>query len=226
MLLLTLVVSSCGENDEPVDSPETINDPVAALLLFPEENSECNEGLTLNDSQSIVTFKWDASEYTDSYEVNLQNLDTQTNSKIESNVNSVDITLDRGSAYKWYVVSKSDKSTEFAQSESWKFYNAAPGVVNYAPFPADAINPVNGSTFDYSSEKVTLTWEASDLDNDIVEYEVLFGTINPPLTNSDKLIDSKFEMNITSNTTFYWMIKTTDLEKNSSESEIFSFTVN
>ena len=220
-----VIISACGGGDNPVEIPERINDPVAALLVFPEENTECNEGEILSDSQSKVTFSWNVTEYTDSYEVNLQNLDTQTSSKIESNTNSVDIILDRGSAYKWYVVSKSDKSTETAQSERWQFYNAAPGVDNYAPFPADATNPVNGSSIPSSSNKITLTWVAIDLDDDIVDYEVFYGTVNPPTSSSGVLTDTTFELDITTSTSFYWQVKIRDEANNISESEIFNFTV-
>ncbi|WP_289039188.1 hypothetical protein [uncultured Zobellia sp.] len=223
--ILALLLSACSNGDDTIQMPEAVNDPVAVLLVFPEENMECNEGVILSDAQSKVTFKWSVSEYTDSYEVNLQNLDTQNITKIESTTNSTDIILDRGSAYKWYVVSKSDKSIEIAESESWQFYNAAQGVVNYAPFPADATNPISGSNITSSSNKVTLSWEGTDLDDDIVDYEVFYGTANPPTSSSGVLTDTTFELDVTIGSTIYWSVKTRDKTNNFSVSEIFNFTV-
>ena len=77
--------------------------------------------------------------------MNLKNLNTGITLKTVSSANNAEIVVLRGIPYEWFVVSKATGTATTASSASWKFYNEGPGVVNYAPFPADAINPSRGS---------------------------------------------------------------------------------
>ena len=201
--------------------------PSAATLVFPDNNSECNEGEILNDTQSQVLFQWNNSQNTDSYEVNLRDLSNNNTSRTVANTNSVAITLKRGNPYEWFVVSRASGTNQTANSASWKFYNEGPGITNYAPFPAVAVSPPRGASIT-SSGTVTLEWEGSDVDNDLEEYEVYFGTNPEADTLLGTLADNTLETDVTTGQgiVYYWRILSRDSAGNTSFSEIFEFRVN
>lgn len=224
---LVFLYTSCSvSSTEPEPEPEiVIEDPVAALLVFPEDNTECNEGIILSETQSKVVFRWNTSEHTDSYEVILKDMGTETSSIIEASSNSKEITLERGTSYEWHIISKSIKSTVIATSNTFEFFNAAPGVVNHAPFSAEAISPENDSEITSTTGKVNLQWEATDIDEDIKDFEVFFGTNKDQLVNFGTVTTTTLEVDILLGTTYYWMVKTQDESDNVSTSEVFTFTV-
>ena len=85
LMLIGMFLISCGgggsgSSDNGPD-PVPVPAPLAATLIFPDNNTECNEGEVVNDTQSRVTFQWNASQNTDSYEVNLKNLNTNNSSR-------------------------------------------------------------------------------------------------------------------------------------------------
>ncbi|WP_446050500.1 hypothetical protein [Zobellia laminariae] len=226
-LIFLIFLSSCNSDSSEVQPPQNvIEDPVSAFLVFPENHTECNEGTVVNETQSKVTFLWNASEHTDSYELVLTNKETVEISNFDLIDNSHEITLERGTSYEWYVISKSQESQETAKSETYQFFNAAPGIVNHVPFSAEAITPENNSIFTAISGNVTLKWEATDIDNDIKDYEVFFGVNKEELENKGVQSVSNLEVDVVSGTTYYWMIKTNDEKNNTSTSELFSFTIN
>jgi hypothetical protein len=214
-LVFTLMVS-CESNSEVINEEEMqIENPVATTLLFPLDNTECHDGNIINNTQSTVVFKWNASEHTDSYQIHLENLDNVTQSTHESNTNELEIVLERGAAYRWSVVSKSNVTHETAQSEKWNFYNAGAGGVNHAP---------NNTTVTIGSGSVMLNWEASDIDNDIVLYEVFMDTNSQPTTSGGTTYGTEITLDMTIDTTYYWFIETTDKTYNTSRSEVFRFS--
>ncbi|WKX76296.1 hypothetical protein [Zobellia laminariae] len=94
------------------------------------------------------------------------------------------------------------------------------------PFSAEAITPENNSIFTAISGKITLNWEATDIDNDIKDYEVFFGVNKEELESKGVQSDYNIEVDVVSGFTYYWMIKTNDENNNTSTSELFSFTIN
>lgn len=214
-----------GGDDGDDDTPPTAAAPKAATLVFPDANTECNEGVVINDAQSEVDFKWDASADTDSYEVNILNLNTNQTKKSNSTTNSKVIAIDRGTPYEWFVISKATGTTETATSAKRRFYNQGAGVENYAPFPAEVVNPERGTTI-ATTTSVALEWTASDVDNDIESYEILFGTSTEPTTSLGTTTTNTMDATVASGSVYYWRVITTDSQGNSSDSEIFEFGVN
>lgn len=228
-----LLIASCSGGDGPSDDspeqpeiPEVIA-PSASTLLFPDNNEECNEGVVNSDdeSKSTVTFRWNASQNTDSYEVNLRNLNTDETSISTSTTNDRAITIDRGTPYEWFVTSKANGTNETGTSPKWVFYNQGAGIENYAPFPATALNPLRASTIS-SATTISLQWEGNDVDNDIISYEILFGTDPTPITSLGVIDEPILEVTVTPQTTYYWRVISTDSGNNSSNSEIFDFRIN
>jgi hypothetical protein len=228
-VIALLLLIACGGSDSSTDDtppPPAVAAPSAATLVFPADNTECNEGVisSTDETKSAVTFQWNASENTDTYEVNLRNINTNTSTKSNSTTNDATITIDRGTPYEWFVVSKANGTNETASSAKAKFYNQGPGIENYAPFPAEAINPARGATI-ASATSVNLQWAASDIDDDIVGYTVFFGTETNPTTELGTTEASNLDAPITSGTIYYWSVITTDSQNNTSTSEIFEFAV-
>ena len=216
--------SSDGGGDDPDPEPIPVAVPSSATLVFPEDDSECNEGDIISDTQSRVRFQWNASQNTDSYQVNLTNLNTNSTALTNSTTNEVEITLLRGVPYEWFVVSRANGTTETASSPVWRFYNAGPGITNYAPFPAEAVSPGRGATIN-TSGAVTLEWTGSDIDNDIVSYNLYFGTTDPPALLESGIADTAFEVSVASGQTYFWQVETVDSAGNQTLSERFNFRV-
>ena len=227
VIILFLLMACGGESStDGTPPPLVVAAPSAATLVFPADNTECNEGVIsgTDETKSAVTFQWNESENTDSYEVNLRNINTNTSTKSNSTTNDATITIERGTPYEWFVVSKANGTNETASSTKAKFYNQGPGIENYAPFPAEAINPARGATI-ASAASVNLQWTASDIDDDIVGYTIFFGTETNPTTELGTTEESNLDAPITSGTTYYWFVISTDSQSNSSTSEIFEFAV-
>ena len=213
-----LVLISCGgKKDNPTP------DPSKASLSFPLKDAVCVDGTVKSINESTITFKWKPSENTDTYELTVKNLLTGivvTKSSAES---SVDLTLSRNMPYSWYITSASSKSVQKAQSEVWKFYSAGEASESYSPFPADLILPLSNQT--YSQTNIKLSWAGSDVDNDIKDYDVYFGTNSIPELYKASVKDVFLNVDVSANKTYYWKIVTRDETGNTSESVIFQFKV-
>ncbi|WP_420401959.1 hypothetical protein [Flagellimonas sp.] len=217
------IIISCSSSIEPVDQSLA---PDASDLVYPENNKECTTGIEVDVERSTVNFQWNSSANTDYYEIIIKELGTNVEIKENSNTTELEVTIKKGAAFQWQVVSKSNISSETATSEVWKFYNAGDGIVNHVPFPADVITPSVGGNLDSSTANVILEWSASDIDNDITGYEVFFGTQNPPINSMGQTADSNIEVSVGSGNTYYWIINTTDSANNMSVSDVFWFEVN
>lgn len=223
MVLLTACPGS-KDDDSDIDFPNEGGDPGSVTLVFPENNSECTEGIEVNDSQSLVIFRWEAAENVDTYEVNLTNMNTNASEKFDIDDNELGITLQRNTPYRWFVVSRQEGSNKAPKSAEWQFYNAGAGVENYAPFPADVVNPKRGQTI-AATGSISLEWSGNDVDNDIETFEVFFGTTDNPTSSLGTTAQSTITTDISSGQTYYWWVKTSDRVGNTSQSEIFDFKV-
>jgi hypothetical protein len=225
--LILSFYSSCSSSDDspaPPDPPIEVTPPNAATLVFPQENSECTEGSNLTSTESTILFNWNDADHTTSYKIYVKNLVTQTTANYASNVSEKSVTLLRGTPYSWYVVSE-NSGTETADSPTWKFYNAGEATSSYAPFPAELISPIYDLMFDASTVNVTLEWTGEDVDNDIKEYTILFGTDTNPSKAVSTTNNNTLTVTVTSGNSYYWQVITIDKENNSSESQIFKFNI-
>jgi len=154
----------------------------------------------------------------------LKNLNTLSTISLSSLTTELAITIDKGTPYSWYVISKNMKVLETAQSETWKFYNAGDPIASYAPFPADLIAPAMASTLTGITSQ-NLSWSGSDIDNDIVSYDVYFDISNPPTALEGNTSSSNMDVTVAAGNTYYWRVVTKDSQGNNSQSEIFEFRV-
>ncbi|MGB7393030.1 MAG: hypothetical protein WA913_01420 [Pricia sp.] len=223
MLLLTACPGS--KEDDPGDPtfPGKGGNVAAVNLVFPENDSECTEVTDQGNGQAMITFRWEATETADNYEVNLTNIDTGGVQKTDSETNEAEVILSANTPYEWFVISRKEGSDQASESEKWKFYAAGAGTKNYAPFPAEVVSPQPGSVL--TGTAVTLEWTGSDVDNDIVEFEVLLDSDSPPQQSLDTTAQSGLNLTIDTAGTYYWQVLTVDSAGNRSRSEVFGFTV-
>ena len=231
-VITCLFFSSCSKsnNVEPVQVVvQEAPAPTASTLLKPLNNAVCEEGKVVSLSQSEVAFSWDPSQNTDTYELKITNLTTNTSitRSISHPTTSVNEILTRGVPYSWQIKSKSTKTTKTAESAEWKFYLPKDGNSSYAPFPATIVSPKPGEIIASTDGKLTLSWTGSDPDaGSTLSYQVFVDTSLAKVNNLEpKPIASTTNSTIIpvlSNTVYYWRIKTSD-GQNSSYTISYSF---
>ena len=192
ILSFVFIVSCSAEDDDsgtttppvtqqptPTPTPQ-VPAPGKSGLSAPENNEVCYEGEEVDDTNSSVTFSWEASSDTDSYDLQITNQETnqtQTESGITSTSKAVTLATDV--SYSWKVASKANDTSDTTDSDTWQFYLAGDGQENYAPFPATIISPTSGAAVDASNGLVTLSWEGNDPDEgDSLTYTIYFDEVD------------------------------------------------
>jgi len=232
-----LIIISCGGGgDDPVTPPVIVNPPTPPVILqpgapalsFPADNESCQDGTSINDSQSEVNFQWGASANTNNYVLTITNLATSTELTFNSTTANKVVALSKSDPYRWSVTAQGATGSTPAQSSLWKFYLAGDAQVNYAPFPPDLLSPKSGSNVFSVNNEVTLTWGASDVDNDLSTYKVYFDT-----TDGSTLLGSyphsaettSTAVSVSANTLYYWKVIAIDANANESDSGVYTFRV-
>lgn len=219
LLILFSAIISCGKGKETITPP-----PTAANLSSPINNEACNTGVVVSDSESQITFKWQAGTNVNTYVLTVTNLLTKEQVIQTVSSTSTEITLKRNTPYSWLVTSKSNKNTATADSEKWKFYNAGLANSSYAPYPAEIINPKLGQIITPNNGKITLEWKGADADNDIKNYDIYLGNTKTPLLIKGEHASSTLaDVSVNGNTTYYWKVITRDSKGNTSDSGLFEF---
>ena len=241
VLLISLFVLSCSAEDDggtstpppttqqptPTPTPQ-VPTPGKSGLSAPENNEVCYEGESVDTSNSEVTFSWEASSDTDSYDLQITNQETNQ-SQTESGITSTskDVTLTTDVSYSWKIVSKANDTNDTTSSDTWQFYLAGDGQENYAPFPATILSPTSGAAVDDNNGNITLSWEGNDPDEgDSISYTIYFDEVDglqDPI--EEDVLESSLEVSVESGTTYYWRVKTSD-GKSSSFTLVYSFIVN
>ena len=207
-------------------APPIPQNPTAAKLVFPYQDYLCNVGTNITPTESTVLFEWEESEHTDSYELVLKNVTTGIFTSYTTADTKMPVVIERNTAFKWYVISKSGSVSDTALSATWKFFNAGAAVESYVPFPAEIVSPAMASTITITDNAVTLGWTGSDVDNDIVGYDVYFGkTADPPIIETDIEESILENVPVEPDTIYYWRIITKDATGNSSDSGVFQFKI-
>lgn len=222
IVVFSLIVISCGgSSDDPPPPPPVVENPTTADLVLPLKNEECNQGNIISATLSKVDFEWNKSENTDKYTLVLKNLSTNETTETNTSSTTISKNIERGTSFSWHIISISNSTSKTATSETWNFFNAGEPVENYIPFPAEVVSPPMGGL---SDNIVSLKWNGSDLDHDIVKYEVYLDESNPPTTWLATATDTSLDdVTLSSNKLYYWTVKTIDNYGNSSMSPVFEF---
>jgi hypothetical protein len=217
--VLSLVVG-CKKKDDP-------QPPGQVELVFPEQNSECTTGQSLGATTSRVTFRWEEAKNVQTYELRVTNINTGSTQTISTAATSANLPIEKGVPFSWQVRSRNNQVEQSISSLVWNFYNSGSNT-SFAPFPADIISPrMSQRVFKDINNEITLSWSASDLDDDIVNYEVYLSTENPPANLEATLPAGVLEQKISvaPNTVYYWSVITKDAEGNATSSGIYTFKV-
>lgn len=240
-ILSFVIIFSCSAEDDdsgtttpPVTQQPTttptpqVPTPGKSSLSTPENNEVCYEGEEVDAINSEVTFSWDASTDTDSYDLVITNQETNQ-SQIESGITSTSkvVNLATDISYSWKIVSKANDTNDTTESDTWQFYLAGDGQENYAPFPATILSPLSGAAVDSNNGSITLSWEGNDPDEvDSLTYTIYFDQVDglqDPIEEDSS--ETELEVSVESGTTYYWRVKTSD-GKSSSFTLVYSFIVN
>lgn len=220
ILVCVLLLGGCSKDDPP-QAPGAVN------LVFPGNNSICVTGVSLSETTSEVTFTWQAATIADSYELVVTPLGSGTTQRQITSGLNLDVVLQKGAPYSWYVTAINQKSGEETKSQVWQFYNAG-STLSYPPFPARILEPASGSSVLANTNlQVLLKWEMADADNDLAECEVYFGTDSTDLPLFVTLGSSANSLlvTVTSGTVYYWQVLSRDALGNTSLSGLYSFRV-
>ncbi|ASU34331.1 hypothetical protein [Mucilaginibacter xinganensis] len=219
--LLFLLIACGGKKNNPVPNP------TMAALTLPTQNAVCTTGTIISNTQSSITFMWNAADNANSYDLYIKNLLTAATSTQTTTDTKLTVILSRNTPYSWYIISKSNRTTVTAQSATWKFYNSGPGVVTYAPYPAEITSPTYGQSIASTTGAINLTWTGSAIDNNtITNYDVYFGTTKTPAIFKNAISDSFVNgVSVISGTTYYWRVITRDVNGNTSDSGLYQFAV-
>lgn len=221
-----ILFSGCGskKNDPKAD----VKAPAAAELVFPSQNSTCISGTVTSATQSLVTLKWKAAENADSYDITIKNLLTAETQSQSSKTTQVTVSLARNTPFSWMVVSKSGAINTTTNSDVWKFYNSGDGLTSYAPFPADSLSPAMASYITVpAAGTLKLSWYGSDTDNDIIGYDLYFGTTASPVLYKQNLVTTTLNnVSVVAKTKYYWKVVTHDSKGNTSTSDVIQFNTN
>lgn len=219
---------SCGGGDSGPTPEPVIKAPGKSVLIAPANARTCEEGTNITTTQSTVNFSWNSASDTETYDLKIINLNNQESS-IQSGITgtSAAATLTRGIPYSWTITSK-NKGITTTVSDTWKFYLAGNGVTNYAPFPAAAVSPLSGATVTPTNGKLTLSWDTSDVDGGTLTHTLYFDTVDgkqtPLVANTNLTVKTK-EVDVASNTVYYWKVATSD-GTNTSTSVVYTFKTN
>jgi len=222
LISLTMVFLLCACNKKEGPQP-----PGQVALIFPEKNSECTTGQSLGANTSRVSFSWQASENTQTYELRVTNSTTQTTQTISTTTTTASLPLEKGIPFSWVVRSRNNQVEDIVSSAVWNFYNSG-SITSFAPFPAEILSPrMSEKVFKDINNEVVLSWSGSDLDEDIANFEIYLSTENPPgnLAATLGANATEYKVAVSSSTVYYWSIITKDGEGNATKSGIYSFTV-
>ena len=217
---LLLACSAEEQSEETIDLlPGLFN------LIYPENGSACLDGSIINDTQSKITFQWNASQNANEYEVEIINLNDNYSQKMLSKDRSLEVVLKHGEPYAWTVTAFVDDAS--ITSKEWKFYLAGNGIVNYAPFPPELISPRPSARVNLNSNgQVVLNWTSSDVDGDLETYELYMDQNDgSTLIQTFTEVENTIEIGIVADPgiTYLWKVLAIDSDGNSSSSGVYSF---
>ena len=203
---------------------EVIPNPESALLLGPENNNNCTTAIRVSDQQSQVNFSWQESLHTDEYELVVRDILTNVDQKKLTLRFSSSIVLESGKQYSWWVNSKSLQTENIAKSQIWTFYIEGIPTSSHFPFPANLLSPENNTQVSLENGVLTLRWEAVDLDNDVVDYDVYLGPDPDDLELAgENLTTNSISATLIPDRYYYWKVATRDKQGNISNSDIGVF---
>lgn len=224
--LIGLLLCSCGGgsgdgSDEVVAENRA---PSVPTLVAPTNNLLCID--------NALVFQWNVSSDPDSDAVTYQiqiskdNQFSQIDYTNSSQTPNKSVSLEKGVRYYWRVKAIDSKNLSSEYSTVYQFYTEGIGLVNHLPFVPSLIKPDLSSVTNASS--VVLEWNASDVDvNDILSYDVYFGTTNPPTLKVSSAQNTKtYTQALNMAATYYWRVDVKDNKGGIAKGQVWRFIKN
>ena len=208
LLLISFSLLSCGgaggdDTNPPVPEPAN-NKPTDPSNSKPTNNLLCID----ND----LTFEWNGSTDADGDAISYQ-LQVATNNQFSKNLQSINnisltsthLSLNRGIAYYWRVKAIDSKNASSDYSSAFQFYTEGDGALNHLPFLPAIVEPSIHAIV--QSTSTTLSWTASDVDNNPLFFDVYFDTVNPPVSIiSENQSGITLDVNLSASTDYFWQV--------------------
>ncbi|MEO2061855.1 MAG: fibronectin type III domain-containing protein [Christiangramia sp.] len=222
LIALFLIVSCTTDPDTPPDVSQENKPPSVPKLNSPEANLFCTD--------NELDFKWSASTDPDgdpvTYQIQVSNDSDFSNMYYTDEVSTTNSNqvLEKGKNYYWHVRAKDDKGNFSAYSEMRNLYTEGESVTNSLPAIPELINPTQNVV---SRSEVNLKWKTSDADDDILTYDLYFGTSNNPELYKENLADPSYILtNLQSDTSYFWRITVKDSKGGVTVGQIWTFKTN
>lgn len=222
ILLISLSLTSCGGSGSGGGSDTENEAPSIPVALSPTNNSLClsNEleftwSASTDDQTTDILYQIDVSA-SPGFETIFRTGKTMSTSKVFS--------LDKGVNYFWRVKAIDENQKESDYTEAWQFITESEATSNHVPFTPELIGPSDDSSI--TSTNVTLQWSCTDADDDVLSYSVYFGASQEPALVQEDLSEASLAReNLTSGVTYYWYVVAKDGSGSSSQSKLWSFSV-
>ena len=221
-------IFSCNDTTDDnintlIPNGEIPDEVLGVALIFPFESSLCSEGTEVSPTESTVLFEWVPNNNAQSYTLTIEDLSLGTVSEFQTEDFLFPARIQRAHEFRWFV--SYTYQNEIYQSEIWNFYNEGEAIQTYPPFQTEIISPTMAQNIANTST-ITLQWNGSDVDDDIIGYDVYFGTDNPPSTPvANDISTTTLNVSVSAGTIYYWNVITKDAAGNTSESGTFQFKV-
>ncbi len=214
VLLSNILVSCAGKFEPTVDSIAL----ASAELEFPNDNEICQEGDFLQDGGISIPLQWKLVEGVTGYRIEVVSQTTNEIVEMETLETEITIPLETGTLYVWQVFALFENGE--SQSERRSFYSRGLPLNSYAPFPAII------SIVDNSNGTVDLSWQSTDVDGDIVGYDIYLSQEDPPNLYLENTANTEaLNVAVFSGMTYYVVVETKDGLGNSSIAKT-NFTAN
>ncbi|WP_298494061.1 fibronectin type III domain-containing protein [uncultured Algibacter sp.] len=211
--------SSGGGDDDP--TPAENKAPSTPSQVYPLNNTLCID--------NAVIFEWNASTDPEgnsiSYKIEISENSSFTALAFNetSTTNSRLISIQKGKAFYWRVKAVDSEQAESGYSSVSQFLTEGEGISNHLPFSPDLVSPTLNAEIDGTS--TTLSWTASDVDNDALTYDVYLDTTSNPTT---KVSENQTETNFTASSltaasNYYFKVVVKDENGGTTIGQIWSF---
>lgn len=212
---------SCGGDDEGMPEEENTA-PSVPTQVYPLNNTLCIYNAVLFEWEASIdaegdniTYRIEVSE-NDSFSPLTQNTTTTSTSKT--------IFLEKGKSYYWRLKAIDSKGEESDYSDVSHFITEGDGISNHVPFAASLLAPALGSEIVGTS--TTLSWSASDVDNDPLLFDVYLDMNQQPVTKvSENQSETTFNATgLTAASTYYFKVVVKDDKGGASIGQVWNFT--
>lgn len=224
ILFAVIGIISCSGGDGGTPK-STENQPPTAVetLVSPINNVLC--------VSNYVTFEWTAATDPEGeslkyvLEISKNNGFSSLDKSFTTTLTEKRVTLEKGVYYYWRVKAIDKTGDSSAYSNIYSLYTEGEGVTNHLPFQPQVVSPQKDSFV--AAGNITLSWTATDLDNDPLAYDVYFSTANPPTEKVAEDIDqTSLAVSTEAATTYFWRVVVKDSESGFANGQVWTFNTN